>query len=204
LRAEYGMKADAFEFGCDTPRYHLLDTVLKRDGIVFYAKPDTPRRAFELGVLALSILAEQRPDLTIHLYGSRVPYLPFRHVDHGILRPEALNKIYNACFAGLSLSMTNVSLVPHEMLSAGCIPVVNDASHNRIVLNNALVRYASPTPHALAAALMEIADTKDFSILARSASASVSSMSWQKAGSVAEESIRTALEDVNGTRLRAV
>ena len=204
LKSEYLMAADAFEFGCDTARYHLLDTMRKRDGIVFYAKPDTPRRAFELGVLALSLFAEQRPDLTIHLYGSRVPYLPFRYVDHGVLRPESLNQIYNGCYAGLSLSMTNVSLVPHEMLSAGCIPVVNDAVHNRIVLGNAFVRYAAPTPHALAAALVEIADTKDFALLADSASASVSSMSWLKAGTVVEESIRTAVQDLNGSKLRAV
>ena len=173
-------------------------------GMLFYAKPDTPRRAFELGVLALSILTPQRPDLTIHLYGSRVPYLPFRHVDHGILRPEALNKIYNACFAGLSLSMTNVSLVPHEMLSAGCIPVVNDAPHNRIVLNLVLVRYASPTPHALAAALMEIADTKGFSILADRHPRAFRRCRGRRPAPSRKRAFGTALEDVNGTRWRAV
>jgi glycosyltransferase involved in cell wall biosynthesis len=203
LRADYGMTADAFEFGCDTARYHLLDTIPKRDSIVFYAKPDTPRRAFELGAMALQLFAERRPDLTIHLYGSKVSHLPFRYVDHGVLRPEELNKIYNRCFAGLSLSMTNVSLVPHEMLSAGCIPVVNDATHNRMVLNNSFVRYACPTPHSLATALVEISNTKDFATLAASASASVASMLWLEAGSVAERSIRTALEDQD-VRKRAV
>lgn len=64
----------------------------------------------------------------------RVGPTPFRCVDHGLASPTELNAIYNCCFAGLSLSLTNVSLVPLEMLAAGCIAVVNDAAHNRIVL----------------------------------------------------------------------
>ncbi len=79
-----------------------------------------------------------------------------RYIDHGLCTPDELNAIYNRCFAGLSLSLTNVSLVPHEMLSAGCIPVVNDAQHNRVVLDNDHVVYAPPSPAALAAALSDV------------------------------------------------
>ena len=191
LSAEYGMVADAFEFGCDTT-YQILDKAGARDGIVFYAKPETPRRAFELGIMALQLFAERHPDLTIHFYGARVGKLPFPFKNHGLLRPHELNQIYNCCFAGLSLSMTNVSLVPHEMLSAGCIPVVNDAEHNRIVLNNPFVRYAPATPHELAGALEDVVATKDFAALATSASASISSASWETAGYIVEQSIRRA------------
>jgi O-antigen biosynthesis protein len=192
LSAEYGMATDAFDFGCDSA-YHLVDGVGVRDGIVFYAKPEAPRRAFELGLMALQLFAERHPDITIHFYGSRIGKLPFSFKDHGLLRPNELNSIYNRCFAGLSLSMTNVSLVPHEMLSAGCIPVVNDAEHNRIVLDNPFVRYAPPTPHALADALGDVVATKDFASLAASASASVSSASWEEAGRIVEQSIRRAI-----------
>lgn len=194
LSAEYGMTADAFEFGSDRA-YHLLNGVGVRDGIVFYAKPEAAaaRRAFELGVMALELFAKRHPEITIHLYGSRVDKLPFAYKDHGVLRPSDLNAIYNRCFAGLSLSMTNVSLVPHEMLAAGCTPVVNEAEHNRIVLNNPFVRYAHPTPHALADALSELIATKDSTSLAASASDSVSSASWDEAGRVVEQSIRRAL-----------
>jgi hypothetical protein len=192
LTAEYGMAADAFDFGCDTS-YHLANAAGRRDGIVFYAKPEAPRRAFELGLMALQLFAERNPDITIHFYGNRIGKLPFSFEDHGLLRPSELNRIYNQCFAGLSLSMTNVSLVPHEMLSAGCIPVVNDAEHNRIVLDNKFVRYAPPTPHALADALSDVVATKDFAALASSASASVSSASWEDAGATVERSIRRAV-----------
>lgn len=192
LKADYAMAADPFDFGCDTDKYHLIANSI-RDGIVFYAKPDTPRRAFELGIMALKLFAERHPHLKIHMYGSKVGSLPFPCIDHGVLQPHQLNQLYNRCFAGLSLSMSNVSLVPHEMLSAGCIPVVNDAEHNRIVLNNEFVRYAPADPHSLARELGELVTTTNFSSLASAASASVSSMPWDDAGRAVDESIRRAL-----------
>ena len=196
LRAEYGMVAEAFDFGCDTEKYHLLESSSVRDGIVFYAKPQAPRRAFELGLMVLQLFAERHPDIKIHFYGDRIgrlPFLSFPFIDHGVLGPHELNRIYNRCFAGLSLSMTNVSLVPHEMLSAGCIPVVNEAEQNRTVLDNPFVRYAPPTPQALAGALGDVVATKDFTALATSASASVRSASWETAGVVVERCILGAL-----------
>jgi len=145
--------------------------------------------------MALQLFAEHHPNITIHFYGRRIGKLPFRFKDHGLLRPNELNDIYNRCFAGLSLSMTNVSLVPHEMLSAGCIPVVNDAEHNRLVLANPFVRYAAPTPHALADALAGIVATRDFATLAAAASASMSTTLWEDAGRIVEQCIRRALPD---------
>lgn len=189
LVADYGMGADSFEFGCDTGKYHLLNGAA-RDGVVFYAKLGAPRRAFELGMMALQLFARRHPDLTIHLYGGVAGGLPFRCVDHGVLRPDQLNEIYNRCFAGLSLSMTNVSLVPHEMLSAGCIPVVNDAKYNRMVLANPHVQYAAPTPHALADALHEVVTAPDFGKIATAASASVAPLTWATAGVALEQWIR--------------
>ena len=196
LRTEYGMIADAFDFGCDTEKYHLLKSGSVQDGIAFYAKPQAPRRAFELGLAALQLFAERRPDLKIHFYGDRIgrlPFLSFPFIDHGVLGSCELNRIYNRCFAGLCLSMTNVSLVPHEMLAAGCIPVVNEAEQNRTVLENPFVRYAPPTPHALVGALCEVVATKNFTALSTSASASVRLASWEAAGAVVEQCILAAV-----------
>jgi hypothetical protein len=194
LKTEYGMNAEAFDFGSDAERYHLLKSESVRDGITFYARPQTPRRGFEQGIMALQLFAKRHPEITIHLYGDRIGKLPFPFIDHGVLSPDVLNRIYNRCFAGLSLSMTNVSLVPYEMLSAGCIPVVNEAEHNRVVLDNPFVRYATPTPHALASALEEVVRTKDFCALAVSASSSVSSASWEAAGHAVERTMWCALQ----------
>jgi hypothetical protein len=120
--------------------------------------------------------------------------LPFRFVDHGRIAPDELNNIYNRCYAGLSLSLTNVSLVPHEMLAAGCIPVVNDAVHNKIVLDNPFIRYAPPYPQALASELEGLVMSRDFDSLSRAAAISVRAASWDNAGATVDAIFRRALE----------
>ena len=93
-------------------------------------------------MIALDLFSRRHPEVDIHLFGRSVRRPPFAATDHGLLTPQQLNRLYNRCIAGLVLSATNVSLVPHEMLAAGCIPVVNDAEHNRVVLDNPHVAYA--------------------------------------------------------------
>jgi glycosyltransferase involved in cell wall biosynthesis len=188
LQSDYAMTADYFDFGCDTKTYHLAESG-PRKGIVFYARPGAPRRAYEIGILALQLFADSHPQVEIHFYGEKVGSLPFEFIDHGLLTPSELNEIYNQCFAGLSLSMSNVSLVPHEMLAAGCIPVVNEAEHNRLVLDNPHVLYTSPNPHALAAALGQVVSQPRFQERARIASASVRSASWADAGRQVEQAL---------------
>ena len=191
LDDRYGMRTDAFDFGCDTDIYRFEGK--PRDGIVFYARPEASRRGFNLGVMALELFAAKHPDVKIHFFGNKIGKIHLDVVDHGLVTPAELNDIYNSCFAGLSLSMTNVSLVPHEMLAAGCIPVVNDADHNRIVLDNSHVRYATATPHALAECLSEVVTLADFDVIAREASASVALTSWDDAGDVVERVLRREL-----------
>jgi glycosyltransferase involved in cell wall biosynthesis len=192
LRSEYGIPADSFEFGSDTARYQRISGS-RRSGVVFYARPEAARRGFELGLMALEILAARRPDLELHLYGAKIGKLPFRFIDHGRVSPETLNDIYNRCFAGLSLSLTNVSLVPHEMLAAGCIPVVNDAEHNRIVLNNPYVHYAAPHPNALAQALESLVAMPDLEKFSFAAAESVRSATWDDAGATVDAIVRRVL-----------
>src|SRR4029453_12948650 len=96
--------------------------------------------------------------------------------DHGVMTPAELGRLYNRCAAGLVLSATNVSLVPHEMLAAGCIPGVNDAEHHRIVLDNDHVAYAPATPHDLAEALGRLV-TRPPEVMAAEARAAAASRS---------------------------
>jgi hypothetical protein len=193
LRAEYGMEADFFEFGCDTSRYKLLPSH-QRCGVAFYARSETARRGFEIGTMALEVFANRRPEIELHLYGNKVDKLPFAFVNHGRVSPDQLNDIYNRCYAGLSLSLTNLSLVPHEMLAAGCIPVVNDAVHNRMLLDNPFVRYAPLDPHSLAAHLEDVVTAADFDALSRAAAASVRTVTWDDAGAQVDTIFRRALE----------
>lgn len=191
LRDEYGMASDSFNFGCDTARYKRLGVT--RSGVVFYARPEAARRGFELGVMALEVLAARRPDIQLHFYGRKMGRLPFGFHNHGHVTPDELNEIYNRCYAGLSLSLTNVSLVPHEMLAAGCIPVVNEGIQNRIVLDNPYVRYAPLDPHALATALEEVVTMAEFDVLSREAAESVRGGTWEDAGAAVDRILRGAL-----------
>lgn len=182
LSNEYGMSADWFELGCDLERYRVdPDTV--RCGVCVYCRPSTPRRGFELALAALEIFAQRNPSAPIHLFGERAGATPFAAIDHGLLSPAKLNALYNECVAGLVISATNVSLIPYEMLAAGCIAVVNDALHNRIVLGNEHVVYAEATPYAIADALCDLlrqpAPQRREAALA--AAQSVQGASWQKA-----------------------
>jgi glycosyltransferase involved in cell wall biosynthesis len=192
LSEEFQMDTDWFDFGCDTDTYRRLPAT-KRSGLVFYARPEAARRGYELGLMAMRIFAERNPEIDLHFYGETIGSLPFRFINHGRITPGQLNQIYNQSYAGLSLSLTNVSLVPHEMLAAGCIPVVNEAVHNRMVLDNPYVRYTPPYPHALAAELEAIVQCADFETLSRSAAATVRGVTWDDAGASVDRVFRRVL-----------
>ena len=184
----YETRADWFDFGSDDC-YRLPETAppRHRSGVLFHARHDTPRRAFELGMVALEVFARQHPDVPVVLYGGPTPHATFPYESLGVLDPGALAALYQRSRAGLSLSFTNASLVPHEMLAAGCLPVVNDAPHNRVVLANEQIRYAAADPHSLARALGEVVDDPHADDRAQEASLSVVQRRWSDAGDVVRQ-----------------
>jgi len=196
LKRDYGMTTDHFDFGCDFEHYKPSGSPGGRTGVCYYCRPGTPRRAYELAMMALDLFAAARPDVEIHLFGRPAGRVPFRATDHGLLRPEQLNDLYNRCIAGVCLSATNSSLVPHEMLAAGCLPVVNDADHNRIVLDNDYVVYAPATPFHLAQALTALVDRppSERTAAAQAAADSVRSTTWAQAGNQFEAAVRRAVQ----------
>ncbi|MGH2876949.1 MAG: glycosyltransferase, partial [Solirubrobacteraceae bacterium] len=216
LRRDYGMSAEHFDFGADLDRYGLtaLDAQSggggasadeHRAGVCCYCRPGTPRRAGELALTALDLFALERPSVPIHLFGRPAGRLTFAATDHGMLDADGLNALYNRCVAGLCLSATNSSLVPHEMLAAGCIPVVNDAEHNRVVLDNDRVAYAPAAPFELARALMALVDAPpaERAATAQQAATSVRSITWERAGEQFERAVRGAVESRGTARLAA-
>jgi O-antigen biosynthesis protein len=191
LQREYGMSADHFDFGCDLEHYAYAE-VPERAGVCYFCRPDKPRRAHELAVAALELFAARHPEIEIHVYGESAGALPFAATDHGLLTPAELGDLYRRCTAGLVLSATNVSLVPHEMLAAGCVPVVNEAEHNRVVLDNEHIAYAEALPFELAGTLSRLVSRPagERSAAARAAAASVESVSWERSGDQVEEALR--------------
>jgi O-antigen biosynthesis protein len=197
LRRDYDMPADHFDFGCDLEHYAQAGSS-ERDGVCYLCRPGKPRRAHEMAVAALELFAARHPEVAIHTYGAPPGRLPFATTDHGLLTPEQLGALYGRCVAGLVLSATNVSLVPHEMLAAGCIPVVNDAEHNRVVLDNDHVAYADAMPFALADTLSGLVSRPAGAraAAAEAAAASVESISWEQSG----EQVERILREVVGSR----
>jgi O-antigen biosynthesis protein len=77
LREEYWTAADHFDFGCDLDRYSST-AVEARSGIYYYCRPKTPRRAYELAMVALDLFAARHPEVDIHPLGSPAGKVGFR------------------------------------------------------------------------------------------------------------------------------
>lgn len=123
----YGGTGTAFELGVDHTIYGADPTIARRgDTIVFYGRGATPRRATELGWLALSELRRRRPDVRVVAYGDSAPdwNQPFPYEFLGVVTPHDLAALYRRATAGLVLSMTNYSLIPQEMMACG-LPLVD-------------------------------------------------------------------------------
>ncbi len=191
---DYRMTCDSFDLGVDLSCYEFRETG-RREGVVFYARPDTPRRGYELGVLALELFARRHPEMTVHLIGQDVAprRAAFRYVNHGHLPPEGLAEVYNQCAAGLVLSLTNISLLPAELMATGCIPVLNDADNTRDSFDNRHAQFAATDPVSLAEALCAVVEEPNADVRRRHAAASVGDLGWERAGDQLESGIRRGL-----------
>lgn len=183
LHEEYGMLTDSFDFGADLKTYNLTNTT-KRKEILYYARPYTERRGFEVGILALDLFHSMHPDYTINIVGWDVSNydIAFPYKNLKTLEVSQLNDLYNRCVAGLVLSYTNMSLLPLELLGCGTIPVVNEGKNNQLVSDNPFIAYSSNDPHSLAAKLSEVVTRKSRLKYAEEASASVKQHGWAASG----------------------
>ncbi len=179
LSADYGMECDPFDFAVETTHYFPIGQT-ERTEIVFYVRPPTARRATEFGLLALSELNRRRPDITINLIGWDMSGydVPFDHVNHGAVDLVTLNQIYNRCAAGLVLSLTNMSLLPMELMASGVVPVVNDAPNTRGVLDSDYIEFVPMSPEAIADRLIAVVDRPDVAEHASEVASSIDSAGW--------------------------
>lgn len=197
LRSEYSMKTHHYDFGANKDLYHVVNTGERKD-VFFYARPVTERRGFDLGIMALELFHEKFPEYTIHLAGWDVSEwnIPFPYVNHKSLPMDELKAVYNKCSAALVLSLTNMSLLPLELLSSGVIPVVNDGPNNRLVSDNPNIEYVDSSPSALCDGLARAVQSNGNSELAEKISDSVPASGWEDAGkrfvSILEKELKRA------------
>ena len=159
LQNDFGTKMNYFSFCADLNIYKKNDDVEKEDAICFIYQPDKPRRCAEMGLKALQIVQQKRPETKVYLYGSpeMVPYnIKAKHL--GVLSVEKCNDLYNKCKVGLCISSSNPSRIPFEMMAAG-LPVVDLYIKNNIYdLPDDGCLLAEPSAESIAAAILKVLD----------------------------------------------
>ncbi len=192
LHEDYGMQCTPFDFGFNPKEYYFAESASssRPKQVAFYVRPRSARRGFELGVMALSLFHKKHPEYQINFFGASTSNydIPFPYTDCGMLAPPALNKLYNNCQAGLVISLTNMSLIPLEMIAAGCTPVSNRADCTTNVFFAKHVAYAEPNPQDIFRAL-DKAVTNHSASSARQASKDISVHSWDASNKQIEKII---------------
>jgi len=128
LRRDFGAQADHFRFSFDRSTYYPRPQTDQRKRLLFFAKPEMPRRCFELGVMALRHFHKLRPDYAIVTFGSRNASkhkydFPVTCLDI-VPTLDDLARLYSNADVGLVFSTTNPSFIPYEMMACG-LPVVD-------------------------------------------------------------------------------
>lgn len=166
LRREFNMECSAFGFSYDRDAYastgrRLLPAGKKR--VLFYARPETERRGFELGILALSLVAKKMPEVEFVLVGfpRQSLDLPFQAILPGVLPISELGPLYRSCDVALVLSHTNLSMLPLELMACGCAVVSNEGPNVEWLLTEQTVQLAKPDPKSLAEAVIELLDSDE-------------------------------------------
>jgi glycosyltransferase involved in cell wall biosynthesis len=166
LNEEFGItEGSFFRFPIDRGIYFPRSSGEKKGAkrVVFFARPDMPRRCYPLGVAALALVNAARPDVEIVFYGDKSEKftgVPFEFTNVGMTDTIAeLGDLYRSGDVGLCFSTTNPSLVPFEMMACGCPVVDLDVNGNVINYgssdNCVLVR---PNPEAIANGILKILD----------------------------------------------
>jgi glycosyltransferase involved in cell wall biosynthesis len=161
LQTEFGMECSAFGFSYDREIYSPHGARRLADGkkrVLFYARATTERRGFELGILALSLVAKKMQETEFVLVGfpPRSIQLPFAAIFPGTLTIPELAALYRSCSVALVLSLTNLSLLPVELMACGCAVVSNSGPNVEWLLSDETTQLANPTPEALADAILAL------------------------------------------------
>lgn len=143
---QYNMKANSFSFSYDKDLYTVKKKQDSTKRVFFYARPVTPRRDFELGLLALNELSKKIPDLEVVFAGWDVSQyeIPFKHQNLGIMKIEELSDLYGKCDLCLVISNTNLSLLPLEVMASGSVAVCSKGANSEWLVseeNSILVSY---------------------------------------------------------------
>ena len=125
LKEVTGKVVPYFDFPVDRSIYKPSNDI-NRDGILFFAKQDTPRRLFEVGRRVLREVYKSNPHVKIEFFGSlNTSDIGVPAKNAGLIPTlEDLASKYQRAKIGMAFSPTNPSLVPYEMMACG-LPVID-------------------------------------------------------------------------------
>ena len=137
MRREYHMTADSFHFSYDDKIYKPKEKTDATPRVFFYARPVTPRRDFELGMLAINELWKKIPNLEVIFAGWDVSNyeIPFPHQNLGTVTPQVLADSYVKCDMCLIISNTNLSLLPLEVMACNSVAVCSKGENSTWMVN---------------------------------------------------------------------
>lgn len=145
-----------FSYGVDHRIYHPVDSaefsVPERHRLLYYARANTERRAVEMGMVALEILADRRQDFEVVCFGESLGEWspPFPCHDAGVLTASELAGLYRGASLGIVFSATNHAIIPKEMMACG-LPVMElDGPSTRAVYPGNVLSWTPPDPFAMA------------------------------------------------------
>jgi O-antigen biosynthesis protein len=197
VRDRYGRDGSSFRFGVDHSIYHPRDAG-PRSGVLLYARDTTPRRAVPLAILALDELSRRRPGLRIGLFGSDdLLDASFRYEMIGLVGPQQLAERYSEAAVGISLSLTNYSLIPQEMMACGlpCVDLAGGSSE-AMFGRDGPVELAKPDPLSIADAIEALLDDRErWQRRSEAGLAFVADATWERAAREVEAGLRAALRE---------
>ena len=167
LRNKFNMETYSLGFSFDKSIYRPMPSNKKNDGIkriFFYARPPTARRAFELGLLLFNEIFKERKNIEIIFAGWDLSDydIPFPHKSLGLLNLDKLPTLYSQCDVALVLSLTNVSLLPLELMACKIPIVSNNGPNTEWLLNDQICVLADLDIYKLKVALFKILDEVKF------------------------------------------
>ena len=200
LLNEYNMKCYDFGFSYDKDLYKPIP---KRDNVkrvLFYARPVTPRRAFEIGLLALNELHKKMPDVGVIFAGWDISNydIPFPHLNAGSVPLEKLPDLYSQCDICLALSNTNLSLLPLEVMACKSVIMSNNDNHVRWLLNEENSILSQLDPNDIADKLYYyLNNEKELDEIRQNGYKCSINTSWENEGKKVEQYILKELEGYN-------
>jgi glycosyltransferase involved in cell wall biosynthesis len=125
--------------------------------ILFFARPNIPRRNFALGVKTLDKLYKHNPNVQIKFYGmAEALDLPFPYENLGILTQAETAEAMRSSDIHLSFSMTNISTVVFEAMACGCVAVEADVPPVRAMVDDDTCILCEPNVEAVFEALIKV------------------------------------------------